>query len=65
MSTVDLAGVVWRKSSYSGGTGGGNDSCVEVALTKNVTGVRDSKNVTGPVLAFPAESFSAFLFATR
>ena len=65
MSTVDLAGAAWRKSSYSGGTGGGNDSCVEVALAKNVTGVRDSKNATGPVLAFPVESFSAFLPIAR
>jgi hypothetical protein len=32
MSTVDLTGARWRKSSYSGGTGGGNDNCVEVAL---------------------------------
>lgn len=35
----------WRKSSYSGGNGG---DCVELAHTG--TGVRDSKNATGPVL---------------
>jgi hypothetical protein len=32
MSTVDLTGARWRKSSYSSGTGGGNDSCIEVAI---------------------------------
>jgi hypothetical protein len=36
----------WRKSSYSGGTGQG--SCVE--LFGDLTALRDSKNVTGPVL---------------
>jgi Domain of unknown function (DUF397) len=65
MSTVDLAGAAWRKSSHSGGTGGGNDSCVEVAFVKKTAGIRDSKNSTGPVLAFPAESFGAFLAITR
>ena len=32
MSTVDLTGIRWLKSSFSGGDGGGNDNCVEVAL---------------------------------
>jgi hypothetical protein len=38
---------VWRKSSYSGGN---NGNCVEVALTADETGVRDSKNPAGPVV---------------
>jgi Domain of unknown function (DUF397) len=63
MSTVDLANTAWRRSSDSGGTGGGNDNCVEVAFTAMSTGIRDSKNVAGPVLAFPVESFAAFLRA--
>jgi hypothetical protein len=45
----DLDGAIWRKSSYSGGNGG---ECVELAFTKHATGVRDSKNPTGPVLEF-------------
>lgn len=39
MSTVDLAGMRWRKSSLSGGT---------------TTALRDSKNATGPALVLPA-----------
>jgi hypothetical protein len=65
MSTVDLAGARWRKSSYSGGTGGGNDNCVEIAFGGQVAAVRDSKNATGPVLAVPAASWSALLQACR
>lgn len=49
--------VRWRKSSYSGG---GNDSCVEVAFRAEVVGVRDSKNVGGPTLAFSETAWRAF-----
>ena len=63
MSTVDLAGARWRKSSYSGGTGGGNDSCVEVAFVAPAFAVRDSKNAAGPVLALPGETWARFLRA--
>ncbi|MFE1558385.1 DUF397 domain-containing protein [Streptomyces sp. NPDC058734] len=52
----------WRKSSYS--NNGGN--CVEVAL--NLPGtvpVRDSKTPGGPVLAFRAAAFAAFLDGVR
>lgn len=48
--------VRWRKSSHSGGSNGG---CVEVSWAEKV-GVRDSKNVSGPALAFPATSWQAF-----
>lgn len=50
----------WVKSSYSMENG----SCVEVAVIDTVVGVRDSKNVDGPVLAFPAERWAAFLAKT-
>lgn len=50
--------VVWRKSSYSGGTI--DDNCVEVAFSESVL-VRDSKNTTGPLLAFPAAAWQAFV----
>jgi hypothetical protein len=53
--------VQWRKSSFSGGEGGGNDSCVEVALLDEVTAVRDSKNADGPVLTVPADAWRALL----
>ncbi len=48
----------WRKSSYSNSTGG----CVEVAEAWLTVGVRDSKqHGTGPVLAFSAAAWQAFL----
>ncbi|MCM3820816.1 DUF397 domain-containing protein [Streptomyces sp. DR3-1] len=55
------ASLHWFKSSYS--TNGGN--CVEVAAnlvaSHGVVPVRDSKIQSGPVLALPASSFSAFV----
>jgi hypothetical protein len=48
----------WFKSSYSD-TGGGN--CVEVALAPGMVHVRDSKDKSGPSLAFSAEEWSAFV----
>ncbi|HEX6357206.1 DUF397 domain-containing protein [Actinophytocola sp.] len=49
----------WRKSSRS--TSDAN--CLEVVVDRTVTAVRDSKNPTGPTLAFPAASWKAFLQA--
>ncbi|MFY1637396.1 DUF397 domain-containing protein [Solwaraspora sp. WMMB335] len=49
----------WRTSTRSGN---GGNTCVEVA--DNVSGrvlVRDSKDVTGPVLAFGPAAWSAFV----
>ncbi|QKW00298.1 DUF397 domain-containing protein [Streptomyces sp. NA02536] len=54
----------WRKSSYSGNTGG---DCVEVAATR-ATGavpVRDSKNPSGPVLTVGAGAWQAFVDGLR
>ena len=48
----------WRKSSYSGGSGSGN--CVEVSLAP-ITLVRDTKNASGPVLAFSTPAWRALL----
>ncbi|MFD9740687.1 DUF397 domain-containing protein [Umezawaea sp. NPDC059074] len=50
--------MAWRKSSYSGDP---NGDCVEVAPASPGVLVRDSKNVTGPVLAFPVVQWRAFL----
>jgi hypothetical protein len=49
----------WRKSTYSGGNGGG---CVEVArnLPEIVT-VRDSKDREGPALIFTPAAWKGFL----
>ncbi|WP_128375121.1 DUF397 domain-containing protein [Streptomyces cavernae] len=48
----------WTKSSYSTGNG----ACVEVRspLVRSLA-VRDSKVQDGPVLAFPADSWNAFV----
>jgi hypothetical protein len=48
----------WTKSSYSAGNG----ACVEVkSPIPSALAVRDSKVTGGPTLAFPAESWNAFV----
>nr|WP_205718843.1 DUF397 domain-containing protein [Actinomadura sp. WMMA1423] len=44
---MNLTTAGWRKSSYSGGTGG---ECVEVAAVEGQLLVRDSKDPDGPCL---------------
>jgi hypothetical protein len=56
------AELTWRKSSYSNGAGG---MCVEVAPLGEGIVVRDSKNPNGPVLAFSAAEWDAFLSGAR
>ncbi|MER5490335.1 DUF397 domain-containing protein [Streptomyces sp. NPDC002454] len=54
----------WVKSSYSGNGG----SCVEWAPDAAVTGtvpVRDSKDLTGPVLSLPTAAFSSFVSGVK
>ncbi|MEV6811636.1 DUF397 domain-containing protein [Micromonospora sp. NPDC051296] len=52
-------GARWRKSSRSSGNGG---NCVEVAdNVPGVVGVRDSKDPTGPALAFAPAAWRAFI----
>ncbi|MFF1355626.1 DUF397 domain-containing protein [Streptomyces sp. NPDC058297] len=55
----DLASASWHKSSYSAGDGG---NCLEVTHDHpGLVPVRDSKNPTGPKLAFRADAWSAFI----
>jgi hypothetical protein len=49
----------WRTSTRSGDTGG---NCVEVADNlPYVVLVRDSKDRSGPVLAFPLDAWRSFI----
>ncbi|MFI0366272.1 DUF397 domain-containing protein [Actinomadura sp. 1N219] len=56
MDTVD--GVVWRKSSRSGSSGG---ECVEVARLGALNGVRDSKNPHGGHLSLEHDQWAALV----
>jgi hypothetical protein len=53
-----MAGLVWRKSSFTGGDG---TDCVEVALPPEAAALRDSKHRTGPVLLVPRASLARLL----
>ncbi|MFD3788066.1 DUF397 domain-containing protein [Streptomyces cyaneofuscatus] len=63
--TTETTTQQWVKSSYSGNGG----SCVEwapgTATATGIVPVRDSKNVSGPVLSFPAAAFSSFVAGVR
>ncbi|PWK75098.1 uncharacterized protein DUF397 [Streptomyces sp. CG 926] len=48
----------WFKSSYSGGGGG---ECVEVAPASGAVHVRDSKQLTGPVLTIGLAAWAGFV----
>ncbi|MFE3030558.1 DUF397 domain-containing protein [Streptomyces canus] len=59
MREYDLSNARWYKSSYSNGEGG---DCVEVAATRDLVPVRDSKlGNDSPVLAFPTDTWTRFL----
>ncbi|MCX4758364.1 DUF397 domain-containing protein [Kitasatospora purpeofusca] len=53
-----MAELAWFKSSYSSNEGA---QCVEVAETPGVVHVRDSKDKTGPQLAFEPAAWKAFI----
>ncbi|TDC77009.1 DUF397 domain-containing protein [Micromonospora sp. KC606] len=57
MITLNLSGANWRTSTRS--TGNGN--CVEVAAVGARVAVRDSKDRSGPALAFPESAWAAFV----
>jgi hypothetical protein len=54
---MDVIGIAWRKSSYSGSNGG---ACVEIGPAGPAVEVRDSMDPDGPLLAFAAEKWRAF-----
>ncbi|MEV5607241.1 DUF397 domain-containing protein [Streptomyces sp. NPDC052225] len=53
-----LTSVTWRKSSYSGDTGG---QCVEVAALTARVAVRDSKNPAGGAFTVTPDTFGSFI----
>jgi hypothetical protein len=55
------ATLTWRKSTRSGAAG----HCVEVADAPAEVFVRDSKDVTGPVLRFSAPDWAGFIAGVR
>jgi hypothetical protein len=63
VSTVDLAGLAWRKSSRSGQ--GNNGNCVEVAFAGPAVAVRDSKSPVEGALAFPATGWAQLTSVLR
>ncbi|MFF2750417.1 DUF397 domain-containing protein [Kitasatospora sp. NPDC058048] len=54
--------LAWFKSSHSGTEGG---ACVEVASTPGTVHVRDSKDKSGPQLAFTTEAWADFVQLAR
>ena len=54
---MDVTGAAWRTSSYSGSNGG---TCVEVGTAGPAVAVRDSRDPDGPLLAFPAGTWTEF-----
>ncbi|MGW2628409.1 DUF397 domain-containing protein [Streptomyces chattanoogensis] len=60
---LDLSNAVWRKSSYSNGTGG---NCIEVSDgLPGLIPVRDSKDPYGPALVFPAAGWTSFIATVK
>ncbi|MEU1538173.1 DUF397 domain-containing protein [Actinacidiphila glaucinigra] len=58
-----MSALVWFTSRHSGSDGG---DCVEVAIGPAAVHVRDSKDRSGPALAFEPDAWAAFVaFAGR
>ncbi|MFC9506356.1 DUF397 domain-containing protein [Streptomyces sp. NPDC057002] len=61
-SSLDLTRAHWRRSSYSGSSGG---ECVEVADLGTGVAVRDSKNPEAGILTVSPEAYSVFVAASK
>lgn len=58
---VPGANAPWRKSRRSGSV----SNCVEVAVTSDVVGVRDTKDRGGATLVFSSDRWADFVRALR
>jgi hypothetical protein len=57
------SGLIWRKSSYSGASGG---DCVEIAqFPDTAVAVRDSKDPDGPRLVLAPDVWHAFVTGVK
>jgi hypothetical protein len=62
MTSVDLARVTWRKSSFSGAGNGGGGECVEVAaLDDGQTAVRNSNHPDHGAVFFTRGEMAAWV----
>jgi hypothetical protein len=62
MSTTELPGAVWRKSSRSGAVG----NCVELAwLPTDRVALRNSRNSHGPALVYARADVVTFLVSAK
>lgn len=66
MTSPDPTFTRWHKSSYSGA----QSDCAEVGFTcapagERAAGVRDSKNLGGPMLVFNETAWNSFITATK
>ncbi|TGB03050.1 DUF397 domain-containing protein [Streptomyces sp. MZ04] len=59
-TSQDLTNARWRKSTYSGNTGG---DCIEIAPREGTVAVRDSKNPEGPAFTIAEGTFASFVEA--
>jgi predicted secreted Zn-dependent protease len=57
----DLRAATWRKSTRSGANG----NCIEVAKLPNAVAIRDSKDLSGPVLVFVPGEWEAFISGAK
>ncbi|WP_394325071.1 DUF397 domain-containing protein [Streptomyces rimosus] len=61
---MNVTGVTWRKSTYSGGQG----ECLEIAdglPAHSPVPIRDSKRPDGPHLLFPGPAWAAFIASVK
>ena len=59
---MENTGAEWRKSTYSGASGG---QCVEAGTGTRTVLVRDTTDRDGVTLAIPAAAWQTFVAATR